>query len=948
MSYTVNIYETANDVNVSQGGTSVNISTTSTPITISYNAIELDGVNISTATAVTGNLILTLSNAAVIDAGYVIGAQGPQGNAGAQGSQGVQGIQGIQGIQGETGPTGAQGNVGATGPQGIQGNTGATGATGSQGIQGNTGSQGIQGIQGIQGNVGATGATGAAGTSVTLKGAVATVGDLPGGATVGDLYVVTADGDGYVWDGAEWDNAGPIRGPQGIQGNTGPQGSQGIQGNVGPQGEQGIQGTQGNVGATGATGSQGIQGNVGPQGNVGATGSQGIQGNIGPQGVQGEQGIQGIQGNTGATGSQGIQGNVGQTGIGFVDAQLSTDTLVLTYSNAATISVGNVRGAQGPQGIQGNTGATGAQGNTGAQGEQGIQGNVGPTGPQGNVGAQGEQGIQGNTGAQGIQGNVGPTGNTGATGATGIGFVDAQLSTDTLILTYSNAATISVGNVRGAQGPQGIQGNTGATGPQGNVGAQGEQGIQGNVGATGNVGPTGAQGNVGAQGEQGIQGNVGATGNVGAGVVAGGTAGQVLAKINSTDYNTEWITPSAGGNSTPGGSTTFIQYNNAGVFDGSANLIYEPADGNITLGNLVFNKNYNRILQTNAFDTTVQSSSQNATGQFIIGDGWNGNVTSPNFNNNGSIDGAFVLVNKSWTKTDNGRRTTGLGVQTFVNVTANLTNGGSRVTGIMVAPRIGGNTTQTVINSQAIVGINTLLTVGGGSSTFASLGNANLRVAVGVSSSVEPVAGSFIGNTYGYVAGLQGTASGQLLTRVIGYTLNSGGTGNAPAYYGYHMPNATSYGGVTINNNMRNSAEYYFLYNEDDVAQVRLGSLRRYTEYSANITSSSGTLTVDKTVAQIQNLVPTEAITTVNFTNFVPSVSDSATNDSQADTVTLIVQQGATPYEITMPTANSTIKYAGGVNTVGATANAVTMIATTATVSTAGTLYLITISPEFV
>jgi hypothetical protein len=33
---------------------------------------------------------------------------------------------------------------------------------------------------------------------------------------------------------------------------------------------------------------------------------------------------------------------------------------------------------------------------------------------------------------------------------------------------------------------------------------------------------------------------------------------------------------------------------------------------------------------------------------------------------------------------------------------------------------------------------------------------------------------------------------------------------------------------------------------------------------------------------------------------------------------------------------------------VGATANAVTMIATTATVSSAGTLYLITISPEFV
>ena len=404
-----------------------------------------------------------------------------------------------------------------------------------------------------------------------------------------------------------------------------------------------------------------------------------------------------------------------------------------------------------------------------------------------------------------------------------------------------------------------------------------------------------------------------------------------------------------GGNATPGGSTTFIQFNNAGVFDGSANLIYEPADGNITLGNLVFNKNYNRILQTNAFDTTVQSATQNATGQFIVGDGWNGNVTSPSFNNNQSIDGAFALINKSYTKTDNGRRTSGLGVQTFVNVTANLTNGGSRITGVYVAPRIGGNITQTAINSQAIVGINTLLTVGGGSSTFASLGNANLRVAVGVSSSVEPVAGSFIGNTYGYMAGIQGTASGQLLTRAINYTINSAGTGNAPAFYGYHMPNSSSYGGIAINNAMRNSAEYYFLYNEDDVAQVRLGSLRRYTEYRANITSSGGNLTIDKTVAQVQYLTPTETVNNVSYTNFVTSASDGTNNDTQADTVTLIVQQGSTPYSITMPTGVEYL-YAGNVRTVGNTANSVTMISTTATKNVSGDtdLYLITISPEFV
>jgi len=33
------------------------------------------------------------------------------------------------------------------------------------------------------------------------------------------------------------------------------------------------------------------------------------------------------------------------------------------------------------------------------------------------------------------------------------------------------------------------------------------------------------------------------------GLPAGGTAGQVLEKIDSTDYNTQWVTPSGGGGS---------------------------------------------------------------------------------------------------------------------------------------------------------------------------------------------------------------------------------------------------------------------------------------------------------------------------------------------------------------------------------------------------------------
>lgn len=82
--------------------------------------------------------------------------------------------------------------------------------------------------------------------------------------------------------------------------------------------------------------------------------------------------------------------------------------------------------------------------------------------------------------------------------------------------------------IPGPQGPQGDMGPVGPQGPQGETGATGSQGIQG---------PPGEQG---PQGIQGDAGSTGATGATGPGVAAGGTAGQVLVKASSTDYDTAW------------------------------------------------------------------------------------------------------------------------------------------------------------------------------------------------------------------------------------------------------------------------------------------------------------------------------------------------------------------------------------------------------------------------
>jgi hypothetical protein len=205
------------------------------------------------------------------------------------------------------------------------------------------------------------------------------------------------------------------------------------------------------------------------------------------------------------TGLQGIQGEVGPANtltVGTVEAA-EDDTAEVTITGEApdqTINFVMPRGLQGIQGIQGTTGATGA---TGATGPTGPQGEKGDKGDKGDTGATGATGSQGETGSKGDKGDTGDAGQTGQTGATG------------------------------SQGPKGDTGDQGATGATGSQGIQGIQGIQGEVGATG------------------------ATGATGAGVAAGGTEGQVLLKVDGTDYNTIWADNSAE-------STFYLVRNNTG------------------------------------------------------------------------------------------------------------------------------------------------------------------------------------------------------------------------------------------------------------------------------------------------------------------------------------------------------------------------------------------------
>lgn len=141
----------------------------------------------------------------------------------------------------------------------------------------------------------------------------------------------------------------------------------------------------------------------------------------------------------------------------------------------------------------------------------------------------------GGTGTAGEPGSKWLSGTGAPAGATGV-VTDWYLNTTTYDI-YEKTATATWtarGNLKGAAGAQG---------PQGEPGPQGLTGLTGPEGPAGPTGPAGADSTV-----PGPQGDVGPQGPAGPGVPIGGTAGQVLAKIDGTNYNTQWITVASGSN----------------------------------------------------------------------------------------------------------------------------------------------------------------------------------------------------------------------------------------------------------------------------------------------------------------------------------------------------------------------------------------------------------------
>ena len=444
------------------------------------------GLYITTATIFADNLILTLSDDTLINAGPVIGATGADGAAGATGPQGVpgatggegstgpngpigpQGYQGATGAEGATGPagaTGAKGDIGdpggATGPQGA---TGARGATGATGLPGNNGDQGATGPQGVKGATGSTGPVGATGLTGSF-----------GGITLNYRFKTNTDdtdpGPGYIkFDDQSLPDAtilyiddDDINGTD-IQSylRTIDDSSSPLKGHF----RLGVEQTPTEFAIftiTSLSEEDGyfkitcafVDGSFRFDDQASMVITFARTGDIGPQGSTGPAGA------TGPTGA----GFSGLTSVSTITLALSTLTFTTNKIAVAQSAFMGGNYAFAYAGTPGDIQASAYGLITYYSGTnllfQPLE--ISSTGTYDNwlFDLTGQKGVEGNIGATGAEGATGPEGPIGATGPEG--------------------ATGPQGDPGGATGPQGATGADGATGPQGATGPEGATGPSGTV-----------------------------------------------------------------------------------------------------------------------------------------------------------------------------------------------------------------------------------------------------------------------------------------------------------------------------------------------------------------------------------------------------------------------------------------------------------------------------------
>lgn len=242
----------------------------------------------------------------------------------------------------------------------------------------------------------------------------------------------------------------------------------------------------------------------------------------------------------------------------------------------------------GSSGTSGTSGCIIYAGSSGTSGTSGIDGVIGSSGTSGTTGTSGTSGVDGTFfGSSGTSGTSGVNGSSGQTGSAG---------------------TSGTSGVSGTSGTSGVSGTSGSSGLNGVNGTSGVNGINGSSGISGTSGTSGTSGVNGTSGTSGISGSSGTSGTSGPGVAAGGTTGQILAKVDGVDYNTQWID-----NYTEDVRTTVKA--TEPILKGQAVYI-SGADGSNSLVSLA--SNTGDITSATTLGLALQDLATNGIGQIII------------------------------------------------------------------------------------------------------------------------------------------------------------------------------------------------------------------------------------------------------------------------------------------------------------------------------------------
>lgn len=237
------------------------------------------------------------------------------------------------------------------------------GATGPEGPAGPQGEVGPVGPVGPQGPIGAQGIRGESGAGVQVSGTISTVGPPAASGTVVAELIIDSNGDGWLWDGSAWINAGPMRGPQGDTGPQGPIGPAGSIGLTGPQGPAGPQGIQGERGLQGPQGIPGVDGTGGGGASVHVGISPPSSSNNGDLWYSTSSARMYVYADDGDS-TQWIQTNPylkGEAGPGYTNGSYNATNGVVTFIGSGgnpNFGTGDIRGAQGPDGPPGPPGPT--------------------------------------------------------------------------------------------------------------------------------------------------------------------------------------------------------------------------------------------------------------------------------------------------------------------------------------------------------------------------------------------------------------------------------------------------------------------------------------------------------------------------------------------------------------------------------------------------------------